>query len=344
MSSSTVRPRKLWVRVKPNVPGAVSYPTQVSTEGCENNDDFAQATKDKLQLPNPPQEISLHLTEDGPALKRSASLPDPNTEETALVVKVHLPPVAPGVDASYNSPSALGKHGRSGTSVSGSCPPKRGRSVSSRASNGTALNQSSFRERILARDTKGCVLTGKDELDCHACHIVPWAYFQKWDLLGQEIWNSLFPYSCFKPMHQVMDVRNGILMWSPLNAQFDIFAFTIIKKGSVYEVESLREDEMETPKNLKTKELQITVANLNGMRFKFDDEKQDMWPGESFLQLHNRIFYKKREANRLRAQAEAQELTEEDSAQTITNEREESILKVKNWFTVMADDRDLAII
>ena len=68
-------------------------------------------------------------------------------------------------------------HGPKQESVSGSRPPKRARSassVASRASNGTELNQDSFRERILARDTNGCVLTGKDELDCQACHIVPW--------------------------------------------------------------------------------------------------------------------------------------------------------------------------
>jgi len=218
--------------------------------------------------------------------------------------------------------------------VPGSRPPKRARSassVASRASNGTELNQESFRDRILARDTKGCVLTGKDELDCEACHIVPWVYFQKYDLVGQEIWNSLFPFSCFNPNHQVMDVRNGILMWRPLNAQFDKFAFTIIKKGSFYEVEALREDEMETPKKPSAKQIQITVAKLDGKRFEFDDDKQDTWPGETFLQLHNRIFHKKREASRLKAQAEAQEMTEEDSAQTITDEREESIMKVKNW-------------
>ena len=104
-------------------------------------------------------------------------------------------------------------------SLSDSRPPKRTRSassVASRASNGTELNQDSFRERIVARDTNGCVLTGKDELDCQACHIVPWVYFQKYDLVGQDIWNSLFPFSCFNPLHQVMDVRNGILMWGPL--------------------------------------------------------------------------------------------------------------------------------
>ncbi|KAI8891573.1 hypothetical protein BC833DRAFT_19368 [Globomyces pollinis-pini] len=96
-------------------------------------------------------------------------------------------------------------------SLSGSRPLKRARSTSSVASidsNWTELDQDSFSERILARDTNGCVLTGKDELDCLACHIVPWVYFQKYDLVGQDIWNSLFPFSCFNPTHQVMDVRN----------------------------------------------------------------------------------------------------------------------------------------
>ncbi|KAI8892874.1 hypothetical protein BC833DRAFT_610415 [Globomyces pollinis-pini] len=218
--------------------------------------------------------------------------------------------------------------------LSGSRPSKRARSassVASRASNSTELNQDSFRERILARDTNGCVLTGKDEVECQACHIVPWVYFQKYDLVGQEIWNSLFPFSCFNPTHQVMDVRNGILMWGPLNAQFYKFAFTIIKKGSIYEVEALREDEMETPKKRSAKSLQITVAKLDGKQFKFDNDKQDTWPGEKFLQLHNRIFHKKREANRLKAQVEVQKMSEEDSSQTTADEREESIVKVKNW-------------
>ncbi|KAJ2991107.1 hypothetical protein HDV02_003985 [Globomyces sp. JEL0801] len=121
-----------------------------------------------------------------------------------------------------------------------------------------------------------------------------------------------------------MDVRNGILMWGPLNAQFYKFAFTIIKKGSIYEVEALREDEMETPKKRSAKSLQITVAKLDGKQFKFDNDKQDTWPGEKFLQLHNRIFHKKREANRLKAQAEVQKMSEEDSSQTTADEREEN--------------------
>ena len=94
---------------------------------------------------------------------------------------------------------------------------------------------------------------------------------------------------------------------------------------------------METSKKPSAKLIQITVAKLDGKQFKFDDDKQDTWPGEKFLQLHNRIFHKKREANRLRAQAEAKEMAEEDSAQTITDEREESIIKVKNWDAMFSE-------
>ncbi len=60
------------------------------------------------------------------------------------------------------------------------------------------------------------------------------------------------------------------------------------------------------------------MAKLDGKQFKFDDDKQDTWPGEKFLQLHNRIFHEKREANRLKAQAEA-------TAQKIADELEERI-------------------
>lgn len=132
--------------------------------------------------------------------------------------------------------------------------------------------------------------------------------------MGQDTWNSLFPFSCFNPMHQVMDVHNGILMWGPLNAQFDKFAFTTRMKGSVYVVEALCEDEMVPPKNSSAKQIQIAVAKLDGKQLKFDNDKQYTWPGEKFLQLQNRIFHQKREANRLRAQAEVKEMTEEDSS------------------------------
>jgi hypothetical protein len=213
-------------------------------------------------------------------------------------------------------------------------PAKRLRSsssVTSRHSNGSELTQYSFRQRILTRDTKGCVLTGKSRIESQACHIIPWTYFQKYDLIGQEIWNRIFPFSCNNPEHQVMDVRNGLLMWIPLHAQFDEFAFTIIKKGSTYEVEALCEDEMEPTDSQDDKEIQIMVASLNGKKIQFDKEKPELWPGEQFLGFHNTIFYQKREMNRLRAQAEVQEIVEEDANQTISEEVTESIMKVQNW-------------
>jgi hypothetical protein len=51
----------------------------------------------------------------------------------------------------------------------------------------------------------------------------------------------------------------------------------------------------------------------------------------NFFNSTTEFSTKERDANRLRAQAEAKEMTEEDSAQTITDEQEESIIKVKNW-------------
>ena len=48
---------------------------------------------------------------------------------------------------------------------------------------------------------------------------------------------------------------------------------TIFKKSSFNEVEALREDEMETPKYPAAKQIQITVTNSDGKRFKFDDDK-----------------------------------------------------------------------
>ncbi|KAI8908054.1 hypothetical protein EDD86DRAFT_208797 [Gorgonomyces haynaldii] len=152
-----------------------------------------------------------------------------------------------------------------------------------------------------------------------------------YDILGQEIWNTLFPMACYNPDHQVMDIRNGILMWTPLNARFDKFAFTIIKKGSIYEVEALRADEMENFKKQSAKQLQITVAGLNGKQTNFDDDKGDQWPSEPFLRLHNAVFCKKGEANRLKAQAEAQEMKDGDSAETFADEHRASVQKVLDW-------------
>jgi hypothetical protein len=48
---------KLWVKYK------INNSTQVSTEECHNVDDFLEACKKKLQIPNPPQELSLSTTD-----------------------------------------------------------------------------------------------------------------------------------------------------------------------------------------------------------------------------------------------------------------------------------------
>ena len=70
------------------------------------------------------------------------------------------------------------------------------------------------------------------------------------------------------------------------------------------------------------------------MRYFIDIAKQNEWPGEKFLKFHNECFYQKKEDMKLKAQAEAQELKEYDSGQTLIAERLESSLKVKSWFSV----------
>ena len=90
---ATTQPQKLWVLLKSHDSAVVSKPTQVPTKDCDNVDDFIEAIKKKLQLSQPPQDITLHLTKDGPALEPDDALPDQNTKQTALVVTV--PPSAP---------------------------------------------------------------------------------------------------------------------------------------------------------------------------------------------------------------------------------------------------------
>ena len=213
-------------------------------------------------------------------------------------------------------------------------PLKRPRALSSssRGSNGTELNQESFRERILARDTNGCVLTGREDLDCDACHIVPWTYFQQNDLVGRKIFDLIFSYSCDNPEHRVMDVRNGILMWSRLNAPFDKFDFTIFKRGDSYIVESLQEHEFPSATSTGEKKLQILVSDLNGKTLSFEEFKRNEWPGEQFLRFHNECFKHQREESKLKAQAEALEMEEDDSEQTV-GEIAETTLLVKNEMT-----------
>ena len=79
-SSSFPPPTKLWVQLNSG------HPVRVSTEGCEIVDDFIKAIKKELELPHPPQVISLSLTCDGPPLEQDAALPASNTAKTPLFV------------------------------------------------------------------------------------------------------------------------------------------------------------------------------------------------------------------------------------------------------------------
>jgi hypothetical protein len=197
----------------------------------------------------------------------------------------------------------------------------------SRGSNGSEMNQPSFRRRILSRD-KVCVLTGHGKLGSDACHIIPYVYFQKLDFVGKRIWDEFFPYSCDNPEHRVMDVRNGILMYSPLNGSFDKFDFTIIRTLDQYKVETLREDEFDEETD---KELLALILGLDKKELFFNPDKKNEWPSEILLKFHNACFRVKREQRKqMKAQAEAQELEEDNSAQTIAGIAE-ATSTIRKW-------------
>jgi len=89
--------QQLWVVLRSNTPAQFRRPTQVQTKNCKNVDNFIDAIKKKLQLPHPPQDITVHLIEDGPAMEPDEALPTQNTKQTALVVAVPPPPgTSPG--------------------------------------------------------------------------------------------------------------------------------------------------------------------------------------------------------------------------------------------------------
>ena len=73
---------KLWARLMPY------NPVKVSADGCRDVDDFIEAVKNKLQVPNPPQELFLSMTDGGPSLKPGDPLPAQNTDDTPLFVSV----------------------------------------------------------------------------------------------------------------------------------------------------------------------------------------------------------------------------------------------------------------
>ena len=88
---TTIPPVKLWILLKTNDSTVVNRPVKVSTEGCDDVCDFIDAIKKKLpkQLEDyDPSFITLHLTQDSPALEPDDPLPAQNTKPTALIVTV----------------------------------------------------------------------------------------------------------------------------------------------------------------------------------------------------------------------------------------------------------------
>ncbi|ORY28436.1 hypothetical protein BCR33DRAFT_725140 [Rhizoclosmatium globosum] len=90
---TTTAPREtieLWVQLKSNTPGAVNQAVLVSTQNCRFVTHFIDAIKQKLHnklIHVDPDNITLHTTEDSPALETDDPLPAQNTKQTALIVK-----------------------------------------------------------------------------------------------------------------------------------------------------------------------------------------------------------------------------------------------------------------
>ena len=63
-------------------------PVKVSADGCRDVDDFIKAIKKELQVPNPPQELFLSMTDGGPSLNPDDPIPGQNTAKTPLFVSV----------------------------------------------------------------------------------------------------------------------------------------------------------------------------------------------------------------------------------------------------------------
>ena len=77
---------QLWIRLVAK--NALTNATKVSTAGCLDVDDLLKAARKELQLPQPPQDITLRLSENSPALEPDAALPARNTAATALILPV----------------------------------------------------------------------------------------------------------------------------------------------------------------------------------------------------------------------------------------------------------------
>ena len=84
-------PAELWVQLKA---GIASNSTKVPTKGCKDVDDLIVEIKKKLQIPNPPQEINLHLFGKEDALSRDRTLSEicvGNSLASPLVVSIQPP-------------------------------------------------------------------------------------------------------------------------------------------------------------------------------------------------------------------------------------------------------------
>jgi len=117
-----------------------------------------------------------------------------------------------------------------------------------------------------------------------------------------------------------MDVRNAIFMRRPLNEYFDNYDFTIVNNGDDYCVETPREDEFD-PRSPVEKKMVLLLVKLNGEKLAFQPEKQNDWPGEKFLRIHNACYESRWRELHLKAQTEAIALDEDESVQTIAAER-----------------------
>jgi hypothetical protein len=101
--ATTHPPRKLWVLLNSNDSAVVNHPVKVSTNDCEDVDDFIDAIKKKLSPDLDAvavNRITLHITEYSPALRPGLALSTIlaqsgfiNNDKSPLVVTV--PPPAP---------------------------------------------------------------------------------------------------------------------------------------------------------------------------------------------------------------------------------------------------------
>ena len=149
--------------------------------------------------------------------------------------------------------------------------------------------------------------------------------------MGKKLFDMVFSRinSCANFEHRIMDVSNGLLMWATLNARFDKFDFTIIKRDGSYIVQSLEEYEFEEANTEKEKFLQNVIVGFNGKVLSFNPDKRSEWPGEKFLKIHNECFNENRENLKLKAAAEAQDLESDDDIEGV--ERVYTDYKVETW-------------